>query len=47
MDGGKDKLLRFKIINEDGVNFDKIDDVYAFPDEVKKTFNLVNTETVK
>ena len=46
MDGGKDKLLRFKIINEDGsVNFDKIDDVYAFPDEVKKTFNLVNTET--
>ena len=46
MDGGKDKLLRFKIINEDGsVNFDKIDDVYAFPDEVRKTFNLVNTET--
>ncbi len=46
MDGGRDKLLRFKIINEDGsVNFDKIDDVYAFPDEVKKTFNLVNTET--
>lgn len=46
MDGGRDKLLRFKVINEDGsVNFDKIDDVYAFPDEVKKTFNLVNTET--
>lgn len=46
MDGGREKLLKFKIVNEDGnVNFDAIDDAYAFPDEVKKKFNLVNTET--
>lgn len=48
MEGGKEKLLRFKIIKEDGsINFDSIDDAYALPDEVKKKFNLVNTETGK
>lgn len=46
MDGGKDKLLRFKVIDENGnITLDSIDDVYSLPDDVQKRFNLVNEQT--